>query len=109
MQGGHCKERRHGQVLAPVSPHVRTLQTLAAKIHAACRRHFSKGSVAETAGAMALTVKQRAKRALVSLLLALAGAYGVPLTLTRDSPDTDVKKAWRRVSAKVHPDKGMAA
>ena len=53
---------------------------------------------------MALTVKQRAKRALVSLLLALAGAYGVPLTLTRDSPDTDVKKAWRRVSAKVHPD-----
>ena len=58
---------------------------------------------------MALTVKQRAKRALVSLLLALAGAYGVPLTLTRDSPDTDVKKAWRRVSAKVHPDKGGSA
>ena len=32
--------------VAPVSPHVHAVQTLAAQIHAACRRHFSKGSAA---------------------------------------------------------------
>lgn len=57
---------------------------------------------------MPLTVKQRAKRALVTLLLALASAYGVQLALTRESPDADVTRAFRRVSVKVHPDKGGA-
>ena len=58
---------------------------------------------------MALTLKQRAKRALVTLLLSLASAYGLQLSLTRESADVDVTRAFRRVSVKVHPDKGGAA
>ncbi|CAE7641355.1 unnamed protein product [Symbiodinium pilosum] len=58
---------------------------------------------------MALTVKQRAKRALVTLLLPLASAYGLHISLTRDSADDDVRKAFRKVAVKVHPDKGGAA
>ena len=58
---------------------------------------------------MAVTLKQAAKRALVKLLLALAAAYGVQLSVSRDSADEDVRKAFRRMSMKVHPDKGGAA
>jgi hypothetical protein len=46
-----------------------------------------------------------AKRALVSLLKALAARYDCPLTLTRDSSDSDVRKAFKKVCLKVHPDK----
>ncbi|CAE7245581.1 unnamed protein product, partial [Symbiodinium natans] len=49
------------------------------------------------------------KRALVTLLLALAGAYGLQVTLTRESTDVEVTRVFRRVSIKVHPDKGGAA
>ncbi len=48
----------------------------------------------------------RAKRALVTLLKALAASYGVVLQLARDSADRDVRSAYRKVSRKVHPDHG---
>lgn len=47
-----------------------------------------------------------AKRALVSLLLALAQQYKVSLSLKRESSDQDIEKAFRSVVKKVHPDKG---
>ena len=47
----------------------------------------------------------RAKRALVALLKALATAYNVALTLTRESCDADVSRAYRQISRKVHPDR----
>jgi len=47
-----------------------------------------------------------AKRALVSLLLALAQQYKVSLSLKRESSDQDIGKAFRSVVKKVHPDKG---
>ena len=40
---------------------------------------------------------QFVKRALVSILLELARVYALDLTLSRDSNDNDVKKAFRRV------------
>ena len=50
----------------------------------------------------------RGKRALVSLLLHLAGVYGVTVSIARDSSDKDVVTAFRAVSRRVHPDKGGA-
>ena len=47
----------------------------------------------------------RAKRALVALLKALATAYNVALTLTRESCDADVSRAYRQISRKIHPDR----
>ena len=47
-----------------------------------------------------------AKRALLKLLLALALAYGVALSVTRDSVAAEVLKAFRRPVLKTHPDKG---
>ena len=47
-----------------------------------------------------------AKRALGKRLRELAARYDVALTLTRDSSNKDVEKAFRKVSFKVHPDKG---
>jgi curved DNA-binding protein CbpA len=52
---------------------------------------------------------QAAKRALVVLLRALAAVYGITLDVTRESSDTDVTKAFKKVSGRVHPDKGGAA
>ena len=49
-----------------------------------------------------------AKRALVSLLLRLAGKYGLSLELTRESADKDVQRAYKKVAFKTHPDKGGA-
>ena len=49
---------------------------------------------------------QQAKRALVKVLLALAAIYTVHLQVSRDSGDTQVLKAYKRVALKVHPDKG---
>ena len=49
------------------------------------------------------------KRALVSTLLALARVYALDLNLTRASPDEDVKRAFRRVILKAHPDKPGAS
>ena len=49
---------------------------------------------------------QAAKRALVRLLQALAAAYRVAVVVSRDSSDVEVNRAYRRVAANVHPDKG---
>ena len=48
-----------------------------------------------------------AKRELVKGLKELAAKYSITFafTLTRESSDKDVIKAFRRVSLKVHPDK----
>ena len=48
---------------------------------------------------------QQLKRALVCILLEIAGAYSLDLNVNRDSPDDSVKRAFRRVVARVHPDK----
>ena len=47
-----------------------------------------------------------AKRALVLLIRSLAAAYSLAFQLTRDSPDKDLRTAFRKVSLKVHPDHG---
>eukprot|EP00973_Karenia_brevis_P041466 5737303-Karenia_brevis.AAC.2 len=49
---------------------------------------------------------QATKRALVTLLLALARQYEVMLSVNRDSTDRDVEKAVRKMMRHVHPDKG---
>jgi hypothetical protein len=46
------------------------------------------------------------KRAFVKLLLSLASAYEVALQANRDSDDTVLLTAYKRVILKVHPDKG---
>ena len=56
---------------------------------------------------MAVSASNLAKRAFVTLLLALARQYAIPaLPITRDSPDKAVLDAFRKVARKVHPDKG---
>ena len=55
---------------------------------------------------MAVGPVQAAKRAFVRVLLALAVVYNVRLLITRDSSDTDVVKAYKKLSLKAHPDKG---
>ena len=47
----------------------------------------------------------KAKRALVSLLRLLAAARNFVMTVDRNSSDKDVASAFRKLSAKVHPDK----
>ena len=47
-----------------------------------------------------------AKRAFVTVLLALAAAYGVSVAVTRDSPDAALLRTYRRLLLRVHPDKG---
>ena len=51
----------------------------------------------------------RAKRALVTLLRALATAYGLAFDLTRDSPDRAIRSTYRKVSRRTHPDHGGKA
>ena len=53
-----------------------------------------------------VSVVDSAKRALVSLLLRLAALYSLTLGVNRDSPDAEVKRAFRRVSKRTHPDRG---
>ena len=45
-----------------------------------------------------------AKRALVKQLKRLALVYKVVVTLDRDSSDAQVRTAYRKVSARTHPD-----
>ena len=46
------------------------------------------------------------KRALVILLQSLVASYGVVLNIQRDSPDSEITSAYRKVSRKTHPDRG---
>ena len=55
---------------------------------------------------MGLSPLEKAKRAFVSLLLLLARAHGLALGISRESLDPAVLTAFRRVSRKVHPDRG---
>ena len=50
---------------------------------------------------------ETAKRVLVTLLKSLAGIYSVVLGLTRESTNTQVKAAYKKVSLKAHPDQGI--
>jgi len=46
----------------------------------------------------------QARRALVTLVRTLAAAYGVTIaSLSRNSPDKDLRAAYRKVSRKTHP------
>jgi hypothetical protein len=47
-----------------------------------------------------------AKRAFVKLLLQSAVAHAITLSLTRDSSTAAVMAAFRKVTARLHPDKG---
>jgi len=47
-----------------------------------------------------------AKRAFVSVILALCSAYHTATTVNRDSDDKDLLRLYRRLLLKVHPDKG---
>ena len=55
---------------------------------------------------MAASGPQQAKRALVKVLVTLAAFYSVQVTVSRDSGDEELLKAFKRVSLKAHPDKG---
>ena len=55
---------------------------------------------------MPLSPLEKAKRTFVSLLLLLARAHGLALGISRESLDPAVLTAFRRVSRKVHPDRG---
>ena len=48
---------------------------------------------------------ETAKRALVALLRALGLAFHCQVTVTRDSSEQEVNRAFRKVARKVHPDK----
>ena len=50
-----------------------------------------------------------AKRVLVVLLRTLAATYNCAVGVTRDSSDAVIRKAYRTMSLKTHPDKGGAA
>ena len=47
-----------------------------------------------------------AKRELVKLLRSLSQRYQLRLDVSRDSSDKEVSKAFKKVSLRVHPDKG---
>lgn len=47
-----------------------------------------------------------AKRALVSVLRALAAAYGIILEISRDSADEQLRSSYRKLSRRAHPDRG---
>ena len=55
---------------------------------------------------MAASARQVATRQFVKTLLTLAAVYSLSLPVTRDSTDDELVKAFRRLSLKVHPDKG---
>ena len=48
----------------------------------------------------------KAKRALMAIIRSLALAYEIWVTVTRESKDAEVSKAYRKLSLKVHPDRG---
>ena len=55
---------------------------------------------------MVASAVQLAKRALVSLIKAMAVQYHVIVMLNRDSPNAEVTRAFKKVALKAYPDKG---
>ena len=55
---------------------------------------------------MASSLRMRAKRAFVSVLLATAARFGLVLAVNRDADERSLAAAYRRVAKKAHPDKG---
>ena len=53
-----------------------------------------------------VSATDKSKRALVTLIRSLALLYGCCVTVSRESLDADMRKAYRTVSKKVHPDRG---
>ena len=53
------------------------------------------------------SIKEQARRALVSLLRALAATYAVNVDISRDSDDKDIRSAYRKISVKTHPDRNQ--
>ena len=62
-----------------------------------------------TATAMPVSLVQSTKHALVSLLKSLAVKFKLVLSITHDSDDAEVRKPYRTVSRRVHPDRGGSA
>ena len=78
-------------------------------ISAYCIRFAPSCVLPSFTAAMVVSHVQAARRALVTLLLALGEAYNIAVVVSRESPDAEVQKAYRRVAARVHPDKGGSA
>ncbi len=53
---------------------------------------------------MPCSASDRAKRAFVSVLVALARKYGVAHAATRENPDPVIAALYRRVLLRCHPD-----
>ena len=53
-----------------------------------------------------LSARDQRRRELVKVLEELHHAYGVQLHITGDIPDDASKRAFKRLSLKVHPDRG---
>ena len=53
-----------------------------------------------------VSTNDKYKRALVTLIRSLAVLYQVVTTVTRESADAEVKKGYRTLSKKAHPDCG---
>ena len=70
-------------------------------IHCTC-----EGCVRKSPKAMPLSLLESARRAFLSLLLRLGRSHAVPLQISRESPDQELLKAYRRISKKVRPDRG---
>ena len=69
-------------------------------------RPLAFGAAPLRAPPMPASKAQSAKRAFVRVLTALGRSYGVSVTVTRDSTDACLLRAYRRLLLKVHPDKG---
>ena len=52
------------------------------------------------------SARDQKRRELVKVLKELLLAYGVQLHITRDALDDAIKRAFKRLSLKVHPDRG---
>ena len=74
--------------------------------HMQLQQNFFLGILPFFCSFMAASLILLARRALVSVLLSLATAYHLAITVDRDSDDQVVVKAYKRVLLKAHPDKG---
>ena len=74
-----------------------------------CRSRFSAEIVLAAAAGSATMPWSAARRALNALLATmqyLARVYGTRVSLTHESPPAEIRRTYRRLSVKCHPDKG---